>query len=595
MSRSSSHASQTAVDLAAAAIPVVLFAVLSAMRRPAWSMIAIAVCGVIACGLTLARAAARGRLAAAFASPRASLRSREARLVAGVLLAHAVCKLPFLGLVPRWDSGQYAVLLFTAMDTYSGTLSSFFSHFRLAGHPTHAMGLYWALGQFLAPFGYSIINAQDLLLSLFAIGCFAWLVRALFRSHALPERILLVAGYAFSPLFFACGLGPNVDLGVCSFLTFALAALANGRPGLFAMAGFYLCFSKETGFLLYGGLVVLGAAAHLLGRQPITAKDRAVAVLACLPLAAFLLFHFLSTPSSWTERAMAWNDSTFLTFGYQTKTFFTVLAEGLVLNFLWIPTLCWLAWALLRLTGRRAGGSPAPVVFAAVLFAGFLAVNCLYINYLNPRYLLGLVPLSLVLFGHALHVVFADMRARLLVLAVFVTLSFAQVWATIDPVSRLVFGTMDIGAGSLLAIDRGGQSMVDAQVYNTQFAGIARIYERLNARIFRDGRRPLVLVGLNHAYAYSYDFCWVDNTTFRYTFRAERGFLPQLTAVEKLTAENAPASAVYAAMPWLEDTQKTLEQVRRLYRVTDRFDLEERGYLVTVYELAREGRAPEAR
>jgi hypothetical protein len=186
-----------------------------------------------------------------------------------------------------------------------------------------------------------------------------------------------------------------------------------------------------------------------------------------------------------------------------------------------------------------------------------------------------------------LHAVVADARARLLVLSAFVLLSFGQVWVTIDPVSRLVFGTMDIGAGSLLAIDRGGQSIVDGQVYNAQFAGIARIYERLNSRIFRDGRRPIVLVGLNHAYAYYYNCCWVNDRTFRYTYHAERGFQPLLTAVEKLTPENAPASAVYAAMPWLEDTQKTLEQVERLYRVEDRFVLEERGYRVTVYELAR--------
>ena len=579
--------SQTAVDLAVAAIPIVLFAAVSAMRRPASSMVIFAVCAAIACGLTLARAATRGRLTAAIESLKVVLQSREAWLVAAVLLAHAVCKLPFVGLVPRWDSGQYAVMLFTAMDTYSGTLASFFSDFRFAGHPSHAMGLYWAIGQFIAPFGYSIINAQNLLLSLFAIGCFAWLVRALFPTHAMLDRILLVASYAFQPLFFACGLGPNVDLGICSFLTFALAAYANARPGLFTMAGFYLCFSKETGFLLYGGLVVLAGVAHLLNRRPITPRDRGVAWLACLPLAAYLLFHFLAAPSSWTEKALDWNNASFLTFGYHTKTFFTVLAEGLVLNFLWIPTLFWLALGLLHLTGRRAGVSPTLVRIAAILFAGFLAVNCLYINYLNPRYLLGLVPLSLVLFGHALHAVVADARARLLVLSAFVLLSFGQVWVTIDPVSRLVFGTMDIGAGSLLAIDRGGQSIVDGQVYNAQFAGIARIYERLNSRIFRDGRRPIVLVGLNHAYAYYYNCCWVNDRTFRYTYHAERGFQPLLTAVEKLTPENAPASAVYAAMPWLEDTQKTLEQVERLYRVEDRFVLEKRGYRVTVYELAR--------
>lgn len=581
--------SQEAIDVAMAALPIVLFTVISTALRPTWSMTVAAIATAFASGRILARAAACGWLHAAAAHVPALLGGREAIVVGWLLVAHAAFKLPFVNLVPRWDAGQYALMLFGAIDAYTGGLGDFFVRFRLADHPTHAMSLYWALGQFLMPFDYRVVNVQDLALSLFGIACFASLVRGLFPASGILERALVVSAFAFQPLFFAGGLGPNVDLGICVFLIFALAAYVHGRAGLFAMAGLFLCFSKETGFLLYGEFVLLAGLTHILNRRPVVQVTRRVALIGCAPLVAYLLYLIVSARSAWTERAMGWSNSGFLTFGFQAKNFFTVLGEGLLLNFLWIPTLACLAACLVtglrRPRWRRSGAGHDAVLIAAMLFASFLAINSLYINFLNPRYLLALVPLSLVLFARSLQVLLPDERPRTAVLAVFVLLSFGQVWATLDPVSRFFFGTMDVGNGTLLAIDPGGQSMVDAQVYNAQFAGIARIYERMNRRIFRDGRRPIVLVGRNHSYAYYYNCCWVDEQSLAYTYRPGRGFMPTLMLVDQLAPNIVPRKAVYVAVPWLEDTERSLARVRRFYRVDASEVFAASGYRVTVYDL----------
>lgn len=526
---------------------------------------------------------------------REHLRRRETQLIGGLLVMHAAIKLPYLDLVPRWDAGTYFGAVVEAAAHFDGTAASFASSFRFFDHPTNAVGAYWAMAQLVAPMNFALINVEDLLLCLLTLAAFASLVGRLFPNNGPIERVLLVAAFAASPLFFASSIGMNADLGMIAFFTCALAALAAERPVLLAASGLYLCFSKETGFLLYGAL--FGGAA--LARAKEALRDKRVLVagaVALTPILAYQLFHAVMPKNHWTADSFKCDSGGLYCFGFSDAVFFRVLGEAVVLDFAWIPTLAWLAY-LLRSVVARKTLAPAEkretvvlVRIALLVFGSFLLVNCLYKNFINPRYVVALVPVTLIVFLYALNRHFSAERTRLALLSTFVLLSLAQIWWTVDPVSRVAFGTFDGGDSRLLDVpgpSQPHQSRCDGMAYNAQYAGVARLYEQMNHRVFAGGRRPIVLFGMDHPWVLFYNRLPIDAATLDFTFHGERAFAPMMAAVDRVTPANAPPFIVYAAIPWLDDTDAMLKRLTQIYRVTNDYRLSSSGLALHVYELGR--------
>jgi hypothetical protein len=534
-----------------------------------------------------------------------------------IVAAHVVAKLPYLDAVPRWSTGIYYDLLARAVAALDFSANGLATTYRLASHPSHAYAMYLAVGHILAAgwsraglptppsLTYVAANVQDLLLAAVGVWIFWLLVGQLFPALPRVHAVLLALCFAFNPLVFAHGLGPNTDLPITVALIVALTAFAMDRPVLIAFAGLWMCFSKESGALMYGELWTLLVALYVVQRlgPPWRKPDASLLVrrvlVPVLPLIFYVVYLRMTSPLAWVQRSSAWNDKTdpvlSPAFGLSSVQFETGLVSALLHNWNWIPTLAFVAliarrqmwpWIAPRLTDERTASLLRVIAW---LFVFNIAFACLYIKDNHPRYYAPLIPLMLVLFSYALAELFTSERVRTVVLAVFFAVSFAQIWASLDPVGNAIWGTFAIGDRKVMLIQRGLQGKADGMIFNAQHQAVSRLYTRLNKVVFAGGRRPTLIFGIDHDWDINYALSGlrVDERTAEYTYRGRGSFVPDTRTIGQIDATTAPAHAVYVALPWLENPAVTLHRLQPIYRLNGRKVIADGGYFITAYELTR--------
>jgi len=534
-----------------------------------------------------------------------------------ITAAHVVAKLPYLDAVPRWSSGIYYEILARAVVTLDFSTHDLATTYRLADHPSHAYSMYLAVGQILAAgwsraglptpatLRYVAVNVEDLLLAACGVWFFWLLVVRLFPALPRAQAVLLTLCFAFNPLVFAHGLGPNTDLPITVALIVALAAFAMDRPVLVAFAGLWMCFSKESGALMYGELWGLLVALYVVQRIGPPWRTLAASLLVrrvlmpLLPLVLYVAYLRSTSPLAWVERSSAWNDTAdpvlSPAFGLSSIQFETGLVSALLHNWNWIATLAFVALLAKRQVWPRIAQPSTDEATASLLrviawlFAFNVAFACLYIKDNHPRYYAPLIPLMLVLFYYALSELVASTRVRTAVLAVFFAVSFAQIWASLDPVGNAIWGTFKIGDRKVMLVQRGLQGQADGMIFNAQHQAVSRLYTRLNKVVFAGGQRPTLIFGIDHAWVinYAHHGLRLDERTAEYTYERRGSFVPDTRTIGQIEATTAPAHAVYVALPWLESPTVTLQKLQQIYRLNGEKVITDGGYFITAYELAR--------
>ena len=534
-----------------------------------------------------------------------------------ITAAHVVAKLPYLDAVPRWSTGIYYAELARAVSTLDFSAHGFDTTYRLGSHPSHAYSMYLAVGQILTAgwsraglpttpaMRYVAANFQDLLLAAAAVWCFWLLVVRLFPALPRAHAVLLTLCFAFNPLIFAHGLGPNTDLPITVGLILALLAFTADRPVLVAFAGLWMCFSKESGALMYGELWGLFVALCVVQRfgPPWQKPDASLLVrrvlVPLLPLVVYVGYLRFTSPLVWVQRSSAWNDQAnpvlSPAFGLSSVQFETGLVSALLHNWNWIPTLAFVALLAKRQMWPRIAprstdeGTASFLRVIAWLFGLNVAFACLYIKDNHARYYAPLIPLMLVLFYYALSELTASARARAAVLAVFFAASFAQIWASLDPVGNAIWGTFAIGDRKVMFVQRGLQGQADGMIFNAQHQAVSRLYSKLNKAVFSGGQRPTLIFGIDHPWVVNYAL-WglrLDQRTAEYTYDWRDSFVPDTRAVNQIDATTAPTHAVYVALPWLENPTLTLHKLQQFYRLNGQRVIADGGYFITAYDLAR--------
>ena len=318
-----------------------------------------------------------------------------------------------------------------------------------------------------------------------------------------------------------------------------------------------------------------------------------------LPLVVYVAYLRLSSPLAWVQRSSTVNDQadpvSSPAFGLSSFQLETGLVSALLHNWNWIPTLAFVAllakrqvWP--RIAPRSTDEHTASLLrVIAWLFAFGVAFTCLYIKDNHPRYYAPLIPLMVILFYYALSELVASTRVRATVLAVFFAVSFAQIWASLDPVGNAISGTFRIGDRKVMFIQRGLQGQADGMVFNAQHQAVSRLYTKLNKVVFGGGQRPTLIFGIDHEWLinYAYHGLRLDERTAEYTYQAHGSFVPDTRTIGKIDATTAPAHAVYVALPWVENPTITLEKLQQFYRLTGEKVIADGGYFITAYELAR--------
>jgi hypothetical protein len=526
---------------------------------------------------------------------------RLARLAVPLLALLFVARgLADLSFMPLWDGQLYVDCLVGAAQAPGVATFSCYDH------PTHAYVALllgpWALA------GYPGVLVANLLLGAAAVFAVARAARALAPGHAsLPA--LAAALLSCHPLVLANALNLSPDFAVYAFFTLLLAALLERRRAWSVLWGSALVLSKESGMLIYPVLVGSYLVAFPLGGRPVREWPKAVLRHAHLavPLvlaAAFMGWKLFLSPNRqlWGGHGGSGLVGILLSFRL-SPVFRQYLALIFVLSFSWLLAVGGGLWvlggALSRLRGGLARGGAAAVraqglvpgrsaAFLALLLAGGTLALTRFETFANPRYLLLLAPVLLLVgvFGWA-----SVLRPRpalgTAVLAGVAALLLVSNYASVDPVSARRFGTFRVGERTLFAIGRRTDPCCgagrDQLVYNTQFAEYHRLLDAAYADAFRAGRHVLLHPGADFD-----TLNRVDPATGRRTLLAGGAANPRLPygPWEDEAFRAAHPSPVYLALGNLDDAAYLRELEAHFVVGAPRRYLARFGHAADVYPLA---------
>ena len=417
---------------------------------------------------------------------------------------------PEHGFVPIWDGRVYFDCVVDAARSGWSV-----SALRCGGHHSQLTMAWLALSQLGDPGNTTRLLLANVLLAWGALWAFHAILLVLWPSEERAvERALLTTTLAVHPLALASLVQLNSDYGVYVFLLMCLAFFWRDQRWLAAAAGLVLCFSKETGALVYAVLVATlvteravrvaradrarsdavpkrASASVALGSLVQAARALAPAFAPLAVYAAFLAW-WANTQASYVvwnqgmhERPLAgmrW-------FDLDDPIFRSYAAIIFVLGFAWVPTTAIVAalgqrlvagWrrgrtsesAIVQAPSTTADGHRAILAILAVVLTYALTV---YRTWSFPRYFLVLLPVLLICALMSLDALKTPTRVRRLLLASYALVLFGSVRASFDPVSRLLFGTWSLGRAEVYHVSRLSHDFrvrdADHLAYNLQFTG----------------------------------------------------------------------------------------------------------------------------
>jgi len=459
-----------------------------------------------------------------------------------------------LDYVPMWDGFDYATAINAAA---TGPFQP--GNLRLAGHASQAYAALAALAQMLAPGHYwPLLMVNVLLFGVAAAGFHRLASLAFPGDEHTNDRALLTGAFLLHPAMLSAVVQPGLDLPLVPAFLWAAVFVVQGRWPAAAVMGMALAFTKETGVLLYAALI----ATRVLWNPRVAFGDPArrldgvnrLAILAIPGLAfgGYVLVRIHTAPPG---EPVVWNAGTAMiqqSLLHQLivpridRYLATYLAIMLVLSFAWVVTIVGAAGLLIsakravrRLGVRQAWRALGTVPgFLVLLTAATAYALTRFATYANTRYLLVAMTLLLLLFLGALISLGFGPTARRSILAGFAMVLGLSSVRTIDPVSRLVFGTFPFGDHSILRMNSISHECCalgrDQMAYNLEFTTLAALTDDALATIGATQSTLLVLPDSTHWRSIEF----IDPRTHRRTLDATVGVRP-------LVAE-ADSAALYA-------------------------------------------------
>lgn len=417
--------------------------------------------------------------------------------------------------LPRWDSDTYFVCIRSGCENFAYTLSSFFQVFKFAGHISYGYAFFWAIGYYLFPGSFTGMYVINLVLTSAAFFM-TYQILAYWvpdtKKYLLAFATLLIWSQPMNlGVFHLIGL----DYGVLVFLIYLFYFHMRKRYVLFCFFVGIFMTTKETGIVSVAGYclgyilyIYLTSEKRGLERVKFVLRNKLVkGLLCCGVLGALIFVYFMFVKGSlWGANfGQEWYQVPFNKFsvhrGYlllKWKTFF-------LLNFSWIWVLLIGLCGIMLLKKKRdlvassLRNHPEAICFACALLAHVM-FSSVYITYNNPRYNMC-VEYGLALFGLLfLLMTFAENERRLLTgtLCLFFVLFVGQAYLTIDPVTKMVFPTVNTGSAFSM-VSAGWEEQVslkaDIAVYNFQYRYLDKAYDQLLRDIQYDGSVDLILWG----------------------------------------------------------------------------------------------------
>ena len=562
-----------------------------------------------------------------------------------LLLSYFIIRCNYLDTVPRWDAASYWGALMQAVNStlhlpgISALPRTILDTYNAFGHPS--MGYYsiLVLGQLTDFPNLFMLNMTNILLAMLSIFSVYKIFRWFLPQKAYHTEVLIAtAAYAFEPLFFGCSIYLNTDFPVLVFFTTSIACLLYGKYFWLCISSLFMIFSKEPGIMFWAFLMG-GAGLYSLwilvnnwkkGRTfilgdllpPYKKTDKAPNIYVSLikllslfiPGVAFLAFTIAQKGAMWVGgTGLKWDSNGMNCFGLNPRLFANRAGEIFVLNFHWIPTLI-ILYALFVGLGRyferkensinnlpddstplastilsneRIWGI-LPIITTFIIFVAF---NLTYITYIIPRYVIQggffLLIFTLLSLPFAVH----SQKIRVGILSFIFVLFFAQTFRTIDPLSKLAFGTAPFGEHEILQIDSPGEAVGNGFVYNSEFTAVDKLFNLMQKAMPMTPETIIIAWNADAWYPwFSMGGVFVDPETLDRTVDWRNTFAYNVINIPDVHHGNAPANAYYVYMPWLSvfsNEQAELAQLRAIYNISEPTEVGFQGYNLRFYKLVK--------
>jgi hypothetical protein len=469
--------------------------------------------------------------------------------------------LPFVNFFPIWDAKEYADALYSATHhTFSIWSFGFY------GHPSYLYGLLFALTQYWAPNGISIvsINLLSIILGALALVAFQSIVRSLFPAQKPWEFFLMTLIFAVHPVILGNIIYFSPDAGVMFFLLYTIALLLKGNHRAAVWTGIILVFTKEVGSILYAATIVVYFLCYFCRRPELAISSRARLILRrrwlLFPLFLFFVYFIFNrfvrgTSGFWLDfsSTSSFLGQTFLQWDFMHPRFMVALQEMFMINFLWIPASIILIaivlalWDLVFPGGRE---KYVPIVngrgvsFVLALCASSVLLLTRQVPFMNLRYFLSVYPLSLLSFYYCLLFVTRHVEYRLLILITIVLANVVSIQHSIDPVSRYFFPTFAAGGDTMYALGRFDSCCSngrDQLIYNLEYTSVALLQDRAYAWI-RPTKDTIIV---EHQDSWQGFNQFISPVTFERVAVQEQGFLPLYRTPEDVLAMQPLPPEIY--------------------------------------------------
>jgi hypothetical protein len=514
-----------------------------------------------------------------------------------------------LAYIPMWDGFIYASAIDRAL---TGPFDA--AELRLAGHASQAYAAFVVAMQALARGHYWPLLLANGILLLIATGGFASLCAIVFPGEDFAlDRSLLTAAFVLHPALLASVVQPGLDLPIVPAFLWTAVFLLRQRWVAAAAVGVALAFTKETGVLLYAALigsVILWHYRIALGTA--TTRRDAIARLAVLsiPGVAFGLNMLYRSHSAPAGEPAVWNAGTAMIGQSLVRQLLvpridrhlaSYLAIIGVLSFAWIPSLG-AAGGLIATSIRRARAPfdwrtlaqsfTGPIGFVAILACATAYVLTRFATYANARYLLAVVPLLLLLFCAGLIAMRAPAGTRRLLIAGYVILSFISCVRTIDPLSRLLFGTVYFGERPLLRMTSITRECCssgrDQLAYNLEFTTLASLTDDALAAMRPGDSTLIVLPDSTNWHAVP----MLDPVTNRRTLDRSGPIYPLVVESDSAALfAHERSSAIYIGLP-NGPAKRGLEQLAPSFDIGAERRFNRGPYAISVYRLTPRASEP---
>lgn len=505
------------------------------------------------------------------------------------------------GFIPIWDGRVYADCIIGAATRPS------LASLRCGLHASQAYVAVAAALQALAPDSFLPMLIGNTLLAFAAVVAFYKIsARAFPDTDLTVDRALLTATFALQPSVMGALLQPGLDLPLLPLFLWCLLLLLSGRRAALVAAGVALCFTKETGVLLYAVLigcygVWLMRRANWAGDPSVSRRSRLGLLALPLPLLAFATYLAVRAMAPKVTGPVLWsvsstNESLLHQFIVPRVDLHLIkyLALLFVLSFAWVPAVTLAVDAFVgavrtghRLTSRSLPGADPRIVTLLVLLTIATTYSLTrFTTFGHVRYFLTAVPLVLLIWHASLVRLHVPTSARRAVLAAYALVLGASQIRTIDPVSKAVYGTFPVGTHRMLRMTSitgeccgAGQ---DQLAYSAEFTVLHDLVDSTLVAMPHGEPATVVLPD-------SLDWIWVvqlDSLTGLRTLARHAVLQPRVIEHWKIIAgrEPPPARATFIALP-TGNVARALEQLARLYVIHDRRRFAAHGYAIESYSL----------